>query len=103
MAEESVVSSSFSVILHPMESYLKKILPSTRRSLDPIKTNHWPGKIPCTENEDELDADGLSPGILQDRYERAETSQCRYYAWERLLLCLTWFVCLRSPLRSRSV
>ena len=29
-----------------MESCLKKILPSTRRSLDPIKTNHWPGKIP---------------------------------------------------------
>ena len=40
MAEESVVSSSFSVI------YMKKILPSTRRLLDPIKTNHWPGKIP---------------------------------------------------------
>ena len=29
-----------------MKSCLKKILPSTRRSLDPIKTNHWPEKIP---------------------------------------------------------
>ena len=56
-----------------------------------------------TENEDELDADGLSPGILQDRYERAETSQCHYYMWERLPPCLTCFVCLRSPLWSRSV
>ena len=31
-------------LLPPMKSCLK-ILPSTRRSLDPIKTNHWPGKI----------------------------------------------------------
>ena len=48
-----------------------------------------------TENEDELDADGLSPGILRDRYERAETSQCHYYMWERLplsyLLCVSSF------------
>ena len=27
-----------------MESCLKKILLNTRRSLDPIKTNHWPGR-----------------------------------------------------------
>ena len=47
MAEESVVTSSSSVLyMHPMESCLKKILPSTCRSLDPIKTNHWLGKIP---------------------------------------------------------
>ena len=56
-----------------------------------------------TVNEDELDADGLSPGILRDRYERAKTSQCHYYTWERLPLCLTCFVCLCSPLRLRSV
>ena len=36
-------------LLPSMESCLKKILPSIRRSLDPIKTNHdWPGKIPQT-------------------------------------------------------
>ena len=29
-----------------MGSCLKKILPSTPRSLDPIKTNYWPGKLP---------------------------------------------------------
>ena len=58
------------LLLPPMESCLKKILSSTRHSLDPIKTDHWPGED-TTENEDELGTDGLSPGILQDRYERA--------------------------------
>ena len=31
------------------------------------------------ENEDELDADGLSPGYLQGRYERAVAVDCIVY------------------------
>ena len=34
-------------------------------------------KTELTKNEEKLDADGLSQGILQGRYKRAEASQCQ--------------------------
>ena len=68
MAEESTVSSSFSVASNGESSeediaeYLSLVRPYQDETLAGIDT---------AESEDELDADGLSPGTLQDRYERS--------------------------------
>ena len=52
-----------------MESCLKKILPSTRRSLDPIKMNHWPGKIPQKTKTNSMQVGSLRESCRTDMKE----------------------------------
>ena len=68
MAEESAVFSSSSVTSDGELS--EGDLAEYSSLVRPYQDEPLAGED-TTENEDELDADGLSPGILQDRYERA--------------------------------
>ena len=67
-AEESIVSSSSSVTYNGELS--EEELAEYSSLVRPYQDEPLAGEG-TMENKDELDADGLSPGILQDRYERA--------------------------------